>query len=637
MKKYTIIFALLFVAVYSSMAQIGIGTVNPHESAILEVTSLTKGFLLPRLTTIERDAINGGVFAEGLVIYNKDIDCIEFYNNTDWINPCNVNTGPDLPEPPTNIESIPTGIGSLSSRYCFDISESNDLIMGAGSLLQRDFQRADFNQVSINTQTLSFSSTNPVSNLTFYAVDTDGNIISSFTPAADYSVNGSLTVATAEIVYKSTLSSPDPDNPTVGSALGLHINDALRPVFYVVYNNQINGLGTEVKQVFSPSIRDSQCSNNQTSSINSSHFLTSTGDVYSIGRNLEGYLGDGTFINRDVLVQTILPNPIISLISGWNASFAIDNTGELYAWGDNTSGQVGNGVDGAANNQSTPVNISLPNGEKVIQIANANGNTLALSDANKIYGWGYNYGNGMLGYNETPANTINNSPVLATLPAGVTPVSIITGNNANFFFGSNGKLYSSGATQYNGRASTPTYEFKEVLFPNNINVHTVVTTGIGAMAIGLDNKIYAWGSNFYGEQGGGIVGFTGSNVALPTAVNISGMGIPTQIFKGYYTTFIIDDQNKLFATGNNDSGKLGIGSFVNQNGFIEVTLPAGVIPIKVLTFDRTIYVIAQDGKVYSAGSDSDNKLQRVVDASHPVTEFHLCTSSILTNNSIIPN
>jgi len=634
MKKLTIIFALLFVAVFSSMAQIGIGTVNPHESAILEVTSLTKGFLLPRLTTIERDAINGGVFAEGLVIYNKDIDCIEFYNNTDWINPCNVNTGPDLPEPPTNIESIPTGIGSLSSRYCFDISESNDLIMGAGSLLQRDFRRADFNQVSINTQTLSFSSTNPVSNLTFYAVDTDGNIISSFTPAADYSANANLTVATAEIVYKSTLSSPDPDNPTVGSALGLHMNDALRPVFYVVYNNQINGLGTEVKQVFSPSIRDSQCSNNQTSAISSSHFLTSTGDVYSMGANLSGNLGDGTTSTQNSLVQTILPNPIISLISGWTASFAIDNTGELYAWGDNTSGQIGNGVDGPANNQSTPVNISLPNGEKVIQIANANGNTLALSDANKIYGWGYNFSNGMLGFNEPVVFKINNSPVLATLPAGVTPVSIITGNFANFFFGSNGKLYSSGGTLYNGRASTPTYEFKEVLFPNNINVHTVATTGLGAVAIGLDNKIYAWGDNSYGEQG---VGSVGGNLPTPTEVSVIGMGTPTQIFKGYYTTFIIDDQNKLFATGNNDTGKLGIGSLVNQNGFIEVTLPAGVIPIKVLTFDRTIYVIAQDGKVYSAGSDLENELQRVVDASHPATEFHLCTSSILTNNSIIPN
>ena len=47
---------------------IGIGTVTPNASSLFDVTSTTKGFLPPRMTTAQRDAIISP--AAGLVIYN---------------------------------------------------------------------------------------------------------------------------------------------------------------------------------------------------------------------------------------------------------------------------------------------------------------------------------------------------------------------------------------------------------------------------------------------------------------------------------------------------------------------------------------------------------------------------------------
>lgn len=69
------------------------------ESAIFEIESSTQGFLPPRLSEAERDAISNP--AEGLVIYNKDVQCLEFYNATEWISLCE---GADLdpdPDPDT--------------------------------------------------------------------------------------------------------------------------------------------------------------------------------------------------------------------------------------------------------------------------------------------------------------------------------------------------------------------------------------------------------------------------------------------------------------------------------------------------------------------------------------------------------
>ncbi|MFT3935470.1 MAG: hypothetical protein QM726_17720 [Chitinophagaceae bacterium] len=53
-------------------------------SAILDMRSDTKGFLPPRLTTAQRDAITSP--EEGLMIYNKDLKKWQGYDGTAWVN-----------------------------------------------------------------------------------------------------------------------------------------------------------------------------------------------------------------------------------------------------------------------------------------------------------------------------------------------------------------------------------------------------------------------------------------------------------------------------------------------------------------------------------------------------------------------
>ena len=52
-------------------------------SAVLEVSSTTKGFLPPRMTTAERDLI--ATPAEGLMIYNTSTNRPYFFNGTSWM------------------------------------------------------------------------------------------------------------------------------------------------------------------------------------------------------------------------------------------------------------------------------------------------------------------------------------------------------------------------------------------------------------------------------------------------------------------------------------------------------------------------------------------------------------------------
>jgi hypothetical protein len=61
---------------------IGTGSSTPNSSSMLEVNSTSKGFLPPRMTTSQRDAI--GSPAEGLVIYNTTEKALNVYNGEAW-------------------------------------------------------------------------------------------------------------------------------------------------------------------------------------------------------------------------------------------------------------------------------------------------------------------------------------------------------------------------------------------------------------------------------------------------------------------------------------------------------------------------------------------------------------------------
>jgi hypothetical protein len=62
----------------SSTGKIGIGTNTPNANAVLDVSSTTKGVLLPQAATDPT-----GV--EGMIYYNTTSDIVKLYNGTSWI------------------------------------------------------------------------------------------------------------------------------------------------------------------------------------------------------------------------------------------------------------------------------------------------------------------------------------------------------------------------------------------------------------------------------------------------------------------------------------------------------------------------------------------------------------------------
>jgi hypothetical protein len=71
---------------YNNGSNIGVGTVTPDASAKLDVNSTVQGFLPPRMTTAQRNAIVSP--ANGLQIYNSTTGCLNFYSGSAWYEVC---------------------------------------------------------------------------------------------------------------------------------------------------------------------------------------------------------------------------------------------------------------------------------------------------------------------------------------------------------------------------------------------------------------------------------------------------------------------------------------------------------------------------------------------------------------------
>jgi hypothetical protein len=124
MKNHIILFFSIFFLQISVFGQVGINTTAapPHVSAGLDVDFNNKGFLPPRMTTAQRDAIASP--AAGLRIYNTTTNCENYFNGTAWFEICGICT-PGIPAVPGPI-SGPTSPCSSASGLTYSISPATN-------------------------------------------------------------------------------------------------------------------------------------------------------------------------------------------------------------------------------------------------------------------------------------------------------------------------------------------------------------------------------------------------------------------------------------------------------------------------------------------------------------------------------
>ncbi len=83
--------SVCIVGIGNAQNNVGIGTATPDASAILELQSAQKGFLVPRVNAAQRLAIANP--ADALLVFDTDSGCFFYYNNFAWVSLCEI-SGP---------------------------------------------------------------------------------------------------------------------------------------------------------------------------------------------------------------------------------------------------------------------------------------------------------------------------------------------------------------------------------------------------------------------------------------------------------------------------------------------------------------------------------------------------------------
>src|SRR5688572_18427540 len=82
MKKLLLTLVLFNMLIDTNAQNIGIGTTSPNASALLDLSSTTRGLLLPRLSTTQMFGIQEP--ASGLVVFNTNYNELYHYNGSTW-------------------------------------------------------------------------------------------------------------------------------------------------------------------------------------------------------------------------------------------------------------------------------------------------------------------------------------------------------------------------------------------------------------------------------------------------------------------------------------------------------------------------------------------------------------------------
>lgn len=339
------------------------------------------------------------------------------------------------------------------------------------------------------------------------------------------------------------------------------------------------------------------------------------GDLWSMGLNTVGQLGDGTTASRSSPGE--VTTRVANVTTGSDHSLFIKEDGTLWAMGENANGRLG---DGSTTDRPNPVQVA----SGVASVSAGDAHTLFVKTDGTLWAMGLNT-NGRLGDGTTTQRT---TPILIT--TGVAMVS--AGNSHSLFVKTDGTLWAMGLNT-SGRLGdgTTTQRTTPVLIAND--VATASAGGAHSLFVKTDGTLWAMGSNSSGQLGDGTT--TGrlspvqiaTNVATASAGNshslfvktdgtLWGMGLssggqlgvipiasrsetPVQIASGVaravagenHSLFVKTD-GTLWATGNNGNGRLGDGTTTNRTTPVQVG--AGVRAIAA-GGGHSLFVTRSDG------------------------------------------
>ncbi|MBZ0214239.1 MAG: hypothetical protein K8H99_10605, partial [Nitrospirae bacterium] len=281
------------------------------------------------------------------------------------------------------------------------------------------------------------------------------------------------------------------------------------------------------------------------SGVGHSVLLDHNGDLWAVGLNNSGQLGDGTTTTRNVLARVAGLSDVLSVSSGTSHNLALRGDGTVWSWGNSQYMQLG---DGLPVNRTLP--LLVPGISNIEAVSAGHHHSVALLANGTVVAWGRNdlgsVGDGTFTHRGVP------TPVQGL----TTAVQISAGGQHNLVLLDDGTVWAWGSN-WEGQLGDDTNLNRNVpIQVDGLNdVVYVAATGRSSFAITSDGSLWAWGANDEGMLG---LGSGSEAIRHPTKVaTITGV---TKLAGTWFHTIALRNDGTVWSWGGNWQGQLGDGS-----------------------------------------------------------------------------
>jgi alpha-tubulin suppressor-like RCC1 family protein len=289
------------------------------------------------------------------------------------------------------------------------------------------------------------------------------------------------------------------------------------------------------------------------------------------------------------LVKTWLNGTQFAKVTaGYDFGLALTTGGDVWGWGNNELGQLGGGPDNYPFATQVP---NLPSGIK--DIAAGSGLSMAVTQDAQVVWWGATF-------QEVPQVNTLNGPDGDPLENAVAVSTFYD----SLILDSTGHLYS---WSYATGGNATLIDLDEVAAMSAGQEHQLAVT--------RDGEIFAWGDNSYGQLGNPQAGSSSSTpvkVSMPT-LEPNDLFIDVAAIGG--SSLAITELGRLYAWGSNEFGQLGLS---NPNGtpkpqqdtpqLVTDLLDETVAAVAGTVRPSHTLVLTWDGEVHSFGANNEGQL-----------------------------
>jgi len=325
--------------------------------------------------------------------------------------------------------------------------------------------------------------------------------------------------------------------------------------------------------------------------------VNNLGQIFTVGENQHGQLGDDTMIDKKIPVPVYGIHDFVNIDSKYLHAIALHNDSSVWTWGWNNKGQLG---DGQTTDLFAPTRVEGLT--RVTRIATGAYHTMALLYNGDVKIWGSNsygqLGDGTLTERYRPV-AVNNLENVKDISAGYNHSLAILYDNTVMAWGQN-NAGQIGDNTSNNKKLTP------VKVSDLVNVISLAAGKEHSMALKKNGTVWTWGSNDKGQLGIGSTQNKNHPVIIETLSDI------VAIAAGGQHSLALDDDGAIWVWGLNNQGQLGNGTMMTDANLNYASSPAKIESnetfIAIAAGENHSMALSTDGTVWAWGDNSKGQL-----------------------------